>query len=118
MGPLELMYGWQAVLCAVACVGVTKLVKTVIDLSMGEEKRKGSKWINKVVLPVTPVMIGLVYAMLVPLRPEALIEYVGVNVEGRILQTVAYGAWGAACGQFSTMIHGKLKDFLRHNQPG
>ncbi len=115
MGPLEMMYGWQALLCATACVGVTKLVKTILDLTMGAEKRKANKWLNKVVMPLTPILVGAIYAALVPLRPEILHGYVEEHVTGAWTY-LAYAGWGAACGQFATMLHQKLMDFLKHSK--
>ena len=111
LGPLTLMYSWQALLCATACVGVTQLVKTLLDLTMGKEKRKANKWITRLVLPLTPILVGAIYAALVPLRPEALVEYAAEHINDG-WQYVGYAGWGAACGQFSTMLHSKLKDFL------
>lgn len=112
MGPLEMMYGWQALLCAVACVGVTQAVKTILDLTMGKEKRQANRWLCYVVLPMTPILVGALYGGLVPLRPEVLHEYVAEHAPGA-WSYVAFAAWGAACGQFSTMLHQKLKDFLK-----
>lgn len=112
MGPLELMYGWQALLCACACVGVTQLVKTILNLTMGVEKRKANKWISQLVLPILPVLVGAGYALLVPLRPEALLEFTALHAQDG-LAYVGFAGWGAACGQFSTMLHQKLKDFLK-----
>lgn len=112
MGPLELMYSWQALLCAVACVSVTKAIKTVLDLSMGPEKRRANKWVSKLALPIAPVVIGLVYAMVVPLRPETLIEYAEAHLSGAWTH-LGYAGWGAACGQFSTMLHQKAMDFIQ-----
>lgn len=111
MNPLEMMYSWQALLCAAACVSLTKLVKTVLDLSMGKEKRKANRWVTKLVLPMTPVIVGLVYAIVVPLRPEILLSYAETHLSGVWLY-LGYAGWGAACGQFSTMLHGKAMDLL------
>lgn len=115
--PLALMYGWQPLLCAAAAVGVTKLVKTVLDLAMGTEARKASRIVSKIVLPLTPIVIGLLYGAFVPLRPEVLVDYVAEHVEGTFMTLVAFAAWGAACGQFSTMLHQKFMDFLQHGKP-
>lgn len=117
LGPLSLMYSWQALLCATACVGITRMVKTAIDLKMGKEKRKEKRWLNHFVLPMVPIMIGLLYGALVPLRPEVLIEYTAQHITSPWLTALAGGAWGAACGQFSTMLHQKLKDFLTAANP-
>ena len=112
MGPLEMMYGWQALLCATAAVGVTSLVKTLLNLTMGVEKRKTNKWVSQLVLPTTPILVGAIYAMVIPLRPEVLMEYVAEHANDGWMYP-AFAGWGAACGQFSTMLHQKLKDFLQ-----
>lgn len=117
MGPLEMMYSWQALLCATACVGLTKMVKTAIDLKMGKEKRKESRWLNHFFLPMLPILVGALYAAFVPLRPEVLIEYTAQHVTAPWLAVLAFAAWGAACGQFSTMLHQKLKDFIVAARP-
>jgi len=115
MGPLEMMYGWQALLCATACVGVTKLVKTILDLVVGAKKRKANRWLSKLVMPLTPIIIGAAYAALVPLRPEVLHEYVAAHAQG-VWEYFAFAGWGAACGQFATMLHSKLLDFTQHSK--
>lgn len=113
MGPLELLYGWQALLCASACIGLTKLIKAIIDLSLSKEKRRANPWLNALVLPMVPVVLGAIYAVAIPLRPEVLLAYTkSQELEGFLLY-LAYAGWGAACGQFATTLHGKLKDFLQ-----
>lgn len=112
LGPLSLMYSWQALLCATAAFSVTRLVKAVMDVTIGREKRKTSPWISQVALPLVPVLIGALYAVVVPLRPQVLIDYSSANLSG-FWSYVGYAGWGAACGQFSTMLHQKLKDFLQ-----
>ncbi len=111
MGPLELLYSWQAVLCAIACSGVTQLVKTVMDLTMGAKKRDGSRVLSKLVLPLMPIVVGGAYAAFVPLRPEVLIEHVTTHVGGA-WQLVAYAAWGGACGQFADYLFSRAKKTL------
>jgi hypothetical protein len=114
MGPLEMMYSWQALICATACVGLTQLTKAVLDVSMGAEKRKASRWLGVVVLPALPVVFGVGYAVLVPLRPEVLLGYINQHVqEGWAWQAAAFGAWGAACGQFATTLFDRLKAALQ-----
>lgn len=116
LGPLSLMYSWQALICATACVGITRLFKTILNLTMGLEKRKANKWISQLLLPMFPVLVGGLYAALIPLRPEVLVEYAEANLDGAWAY-VGYAGWGAACGQFATMLHGKLKDFLAGQKP-
>lgn len=117
MGPIEIIYCWQALLCAAAAWGVTQLAKTALD-TVYEKKhgtsnaRRRSLIVTRVVLPVIPVMAGLAYGVLVPLRPTVLDEYVAEHVSGSTMALVAYGAWGAACGQFSTFLYDRLKKLI------
>jgi hypothetical protein len=113
MGPLEMMYGWQALLCACACVGLTQLLKAVLDTSLGVERRKANKWLTNVVLPATAVVVGMLYGAFVPLWPEVLLDYVRTHVEGDVLGMLAKGSWGAACGQFATTLHDRIKGLLQ-----
>ncbi len=115
LGPLEMMFSWQALLCASACVGLTKVPTTIVDVAMGKDKRKSNKWLSKVVFPMLPVVFGIVYASAVPLRPEVLIEYVNEHTTG-FWQYIAYAGWGGACGQFSTTLYDKLLEFFRHGK--
>lgn len=149
MGPLELMYSWQALLCAAAAFGATQIVKRIIDViyekklveserkkirekakeqgvyrsppkgkepTDGELKRRVNPVVNRIVMPVVPVVVGAAYAMLVPLRPEVLIEYADEHLSGAWLY-MGYAGWGAACGQFCTMLFDKLKDMLKQAKP-
>lgn len=112
LGPLSMMYSWQSLLCATAAVSMTTLLKRILDASMGDKKRKSNKWITQVLLPSIPVLIGALYAMLIPLRPEALMAYADLHLDSWYWELLGYGGWGAACGQFSSFLHGKTKDFL------
>ncbi len=107
LGPLALMFSWQALLCAIACVGITKLPTMIIDRLMGKAKRQANWWLTHLLYPMIPILIGILYATLVPLRPEVLTEYVTKSTEG-LWQLVAYAAWGGACGQFSQVIYDKM----------
>lgn len=111
MGPLELLYGWQAVLCALAANGVTQLLKTTLALAMGKDRR-ASKWVKRVVLPLTPILIGATYAAFVPLLPGVLTQYLADNgIEG-MGRTLSCMAWGAACGQFAAYLFDRVKNVL------
>ena len=130
MNPLELLYSWQALLIAVAATGITQLVKTVIDIAwghkdaeptpttkdalrVGEARRKRSVVVNRLVLPMTPIWTGALMAILVPIRPEAVMEYVtSQNIEG-VGRLLVFAAWGAACGQFADYGFNKIKATLR-----
>ena len=134
MNPLELLYSWQALLIAIAATGITQLVKTIIDIAwghkdteptptmkdakrVGEALRKRNLIINRLVLPMTPIWTGALMAILVPIRPEAVMEYVtSQNIEG-VGRLLVFAAWGAACGQFADYGFNKVKAALRDAGP-
>ena len=131
MGPVEILYCWQSVLCAMTAWGLAQLVKTSIDvwygrgdlgrgtaptmdtkLVAGKTVRKASVVINRIVLPVVPVVVGAVFAMAVPARPDVLTTHVAAHVEGWTGYLI-YAAWGAACGQFASFAYDKIRDLLQ-----
>jgi hypothetical protein len=113
MGPLELLYGWQALLCAFAANGVTQFVKTVLDLVIGKDERRSIRWLNRLMLPATPIILGAIYAMLVPWLPEPMTEYLAAhNIQG-VSELIGRAAWGAACGQFAAFLFDRVKETLR-----
>lgn len=113
MEVLELFYSWQAVIVAVACIGITKLVTTVLEMAkILSHKGDGPVWTRRLLLPLLPICIGFLVAAFVPLRPEFLVHYITTHVEGWWNTTLSYGAWGAACGQFAGYSYDRLKALL------
>lgn len=129
MGPLESIFCWQALLIAITAAGVTQLVKTLIDITwgtqapdptptlaaakkVGADLRRQTLILNRVVLPMTPIFAGFLFAAIVPMHPENLIEYVTTHNIVWWQAALIYGSWGAACGQFSDYGVSKVKDFL------
>jgi hypothetical protein len=109
MNPLDLIYCWQALLVAVACVGITQLAKTLIDSTMGKERRKDSVVLTRFVLPMMPIVVGVLVAVLIPVRPEVLIDYVSARVNNTWGELSTYALWGGACGQFADYTFTKAK---------
>lgn len=129
MSPLDLLYSWQALMVAIVATGITQLLKTILDVTLGKaapestpgikemakvgmDKRKSNVVVNRFVLPMAPILVGFIYAMLVPIRPEALIEYVTAHVPEVWQQYLVFGSWGAACGQFADYGFSKVKSAL------
>lgn len=81
--------------------------------AIGKEVRQSNVWLNRVVLPVIPIVIGALIGGFVPLRPEVLIEYVEGHVDGWYTQAFVYSIWGAACGQFADYTFSKAKSLLK-----
>ena len=127
MGPIEVLYCWQSLLCALTAGGATQLVKTIVDIwwghnaiptvgvgvkmAAGRTLRQNTVVINRLILPMTPVLVGAIYAVVVPARPDPLTSYIAAHVHGWTSYLI-YAAWGASCGQFSDYVVSKTKDLV------
>ncbi len=129
--PVEILYSWQALLVAITAAGLTQLIKTIYDIvvgqmaakraaaagtkpmKMGKAKRQSNPWLNRIVFPIVPIVLGALIGAFVPLRPEVLVEYVGAHVEHWFWQHSVYALWGAACGQFADYVFSKAKAMVR-----
>lgn len=101
---------------AIVVYMATQLVKTIVDTAMGKDddgvpKRKKNVWLNRLVFPAVPVVLGILIAVFVPMRPTFLIDFVNEYVTG-FSSTMVYGAYGAIVGQFSDYGYTKAKKFL------
>lgn len=136
LNPIEILYSWQAILIAVAATGITQLIKTVVDITVGKkalsrlqaaapdlvldmppgavgkEKRQDNVWINRLLLPMAPIAVGAVFAVVVPARPDVIVAYVTAHEVGWT-QYLIYAAWGAACGQFSSYVYDRVMEAVR-----
>lgn len=133
--PVEILYSWQALIVAITAAGLTQLVKTIYDIVIGQmaakraaqEKatyrdkpmkvgkavRQSSPWLNRVVFPIIPILLGALIGALVPLRPEVLVEYASTHIEDWFWQHTVFALWGAACGQFADYVFSKAKAMVR-----
>lgn len=135
MGPVEILYCWQALLIAVVATGITQLVKTILDVvwgfrdptptasmadakKLGEQIRKRKVIVNRFVLPMTPILVGALFAIVVPAQPEILREYVNTHGLADSWKVyLIYAAWGGACGQFADYGFSKIKAALGISSP-
>jgi hypothetical protein len=111
MKGLEIFLSWQTAVLVVAVFGITQLVKTILDASIGHMRRKDNIWLSRVLMPSVPVVIGGLFGAFVPLYPEILVEYVNQHIEASPL--VVHAAWGAVCGSQTDYLYSKVKDFLK-----
>lgn len=131
--PLDLVYSWQALLVAVVANALTQLVKTLIDIYRGHAAesptptvkdmvrvgaglRRSSLIINRVVVPGLSLVFGALTAMIIPVRPEALIAYCAAQSVSTTGSLAIFGAWGAACGQFASYTFDRVKEVISHQQ--
>lgn len=131
MNPIEVLYSWQALLVACIATAMTQLTKVIIDVVRGHlhvtptptvrdaaKVGKGlreskeeliNRVLNRVVIPGLPVLYGTVCALLVPARPEVIMEYTTTHHVVGVGAQAIFGAWGAACGQFADYLFAKAK---------
>ena len=125
MNPLEVLYSWQALLVACGAVGLTQLVKTIHDVRAGQKApvatptlrvaakvgkalRSDGVWMDRFILPMCPIVFGVCLAVLIPARPDPIVDYVKAHEIGKTAWLI-YAAWGAACGQFADYIFTKAR---------
>jgi hypothetical protein len=111
LGPIEILYNWQSVLLAVGVSAAVQGVKRALDIALGgKDKRKAVRLVTQVLLPLLPLLLGSLGAILVPLHPEKLTEY--VTSHANVKPWVAFGAWGAAVGQFSDYLYQRARSVM------
>lgn len=103
--------GWQPLTLAVCVYALTQVTKKITDNAMGRAQRKENTWVTRVVFPVIPPLWGALLAVLVPARPDSVIDFVVRNEIGWS-QFLIFAVWGAACGQFADYLYTKLKRLL------
>ena len=80
-------------------------------------KKSRSILIDRFVLPMAPIVFGACLAMLIPARPDPIMDYVKLHEIGKSALLI-YAAWGAVCGQFADYIFVKVKKKLDEFLPG
>ena len=107
IGPMELFFSWQAVLVALATVGVAEVFTRIGDRLIGKEKRQANWWLSNLAWPAIPVVCGAIVAAVVPLRPGFLEEWATAHATG-LGAVLLFALWGACCGQFANTIYDKV----------
>lgn len=129
MGPLDLVYSWQTVVIAVLVYMTTQLIKVALDMwlsksygslkvktRLGKEMRQEKPILNRLVMPAIPVWVGVFLACVLPIRPDAIIDYTVAHTTGFNTYLV-YSGWGAVVGQFSGWIYTHVYDFVNQVRP-
>jgi hypothetical protein len=122
---MDVIYAWQSLVLAVVIVGLTQGLKTTIEnvlllrnkgtTKTGVELRAEIAMIDKAILPLFPLILGSVLAVIVPMRPEALTTYVTDHAHG---SKMAYAMWGAVIGQFADYLYQRAKRLIPGGDPG
>jgi hypothetical protein len=119
MNPIDILYAWQSALLAAVIVGLTQAFKAGIEAWLtfrnngttktGKELRGEITLIDRALLPLFPLVMGAMMAAFIPIRPEALTQYVTEHGHG---SRWAYAMWGAAVGQFADYLYQRVKRLL------
>jgi hypothetical protein len=105
LGPLAILYCWQSCVLAFGVTTGTHGVKALIDFLLGgKEERRKRLFFNSIVLPATPIILGALLAIIIPLWPETLIEYLKAHSLSGWKAKMAYAGYGAAVGQFADYV--------------
>lgn len=116
--PLEILFCWQALLVAITVAGILRFVKATMDAAKGADWRKDRKWIELFLFPLSAIFLGAGVAVVLPLHPDVLQEYLDKVPEGQQWAIPAvYALWGGACGQFSSYTYDRVVAVLRAGAP-
>lgn len=122
LGPLSILIGWQSFLLSLVIATATHGVKRVIDFFIegGKAARRQKIFINRIALPATPIVIGSLVAIFVPIHPEALLEYITSHNLTGSKYYIIMAAYGSCLGQFSDYVwhrfSGVLDDVKMRNE--
>ncbi len=115
VGPIfEIFACWQLLLIGCAAGALTEFVKRCLDVVMTKDRRRSKPML--LVMYATPVVIAVLLATFVPLRPEALIQYVTDYASGSWFEERSvYALWGVPPGIGASYIYmGVRKLYKRH----
>ncbi len=111
MDALALFVSWQAVIVAGVTVTVAGGIKQLISVLW--KTWKDNRIMAKLVMPAIVLVLGTVVGMFLPLRPEAVTEYVTANTSGPGT-FAAFGGWGFVTGGVAgSWIFDKTKEFFQ-----
>lgn len=113
---LQVLWCWQAIALACLVSSLTGIVKKGIDYGTGEKDwHKKRFWVKAVVLPLVPLVLGAVLAVVLPLRSTYLYEYIDLlqAKHVRVRTWVVYGSWGATIGVLADYIYQRFVKLLQ-----
>jgi len=119
LGPFAALLALPSMVMAVVIYVATQALKTAIDIQAGgTDARKLNPYLSRIVLPMTPLVLGFLYGAFVPFRADVINEYVSSH-DGSSMVLVG-GMFGVVVGQFSDYIYGKMtkgmKGFKDHKR--
>lgn len=108
-GPVAQLFAcWEAGAVAVLVGGTVEAVKRGLDWRVGRDRRENARAL-RLAISMLPIVLGAVIAMIVPIRPAWLTEYVRKLPSGRL---GVFAVWGATIGLFSGFAYGAARQFV------
>lgn len=105
LGPLSIFLCWQSGVLALLIAILTHGVKALIDYKLGgKDARQERMFFNSLVLPATPILLGAVAGMFIPLWPDVLGDYLKAHALVGWHAKMVLAAYGAVVGQFSSYV--------------
>ena len=111
---LEMFLSWQALVLAVITVTVSGGVKRIVAVAKPDWRK--NRILARLVVPAIPLVLGTLAGMFIPLRPEAVIEYVNTHADDG-WQWAAYGGYGFVTGGVAgAWLYDRFADFFGHGK--
>lgn len=105
LGPIAVLVCWQSVVLAVAVASLTHVFKRAIDYRFGSpEIRRKHIWVQRLLLPSIPLMLGVLVSVSVPLHPDALMTYMASHEFVGLRKWAILAIYGLVVGQFSDYV--------------
>ena len=107
---MEILYCWQSIVLSAGVHVATRSMKNVLLLLAGANEVRQA-WAKHVALPVVPLFLGMLAAVVFPLHPAQLIKY--VEQDHVKSPWLVYAAYGGAIGTFADYIHHRISGVLK-----
>jgi hypothetical protein len=102
---LEIFANWQTLLLGLAIYVMSFGLRRVVETGWSGAKK--NKWWNEVVLPLTPVALGILLALVAKKFPWPM------PVSGSFSARAMYGV---ACGVFCGWLYSRVRSFMKAGQ--
>lgn len=116
-GPLAIIYCWQSFALSLGVWVMAKITNSALLIWAGEDKKKLLVF-KKVLMPLVPLVWGMILVFLAPLLPDELVKYATTVAHGKpVREWLYYLAYGACVGQFSSYLHDRVTGLLQLKSP-
>lgn len=109
LGPLEVFLCWESVALSAGVHVGTRAIKSALLLLA--KTPKAEAWIKHVILPCVPLFLGAFAAMVLPIHPVWLTDYIERE---EITDTLGlFFCYGGMIGTFADYIHQRIAGTLK-----